>query len=144
MSIRADKNTITQKKIRIYSDFLDNFDQNPHTGYLGVVTNEDSIAQSYRNLIQTNHGERFYDSSKAGDVRSKLFELFSDTSVGFAETLKIELTSKLQIYEPRGQIIDIQVIPNENNNAFVLKLIYSTTNNQDQIHNLDLHFQRVR
>ena len=73
---RADKNTLEQKKREIYSDFLNNFDQNPFTGVLARVTNEESVAQSLKNITLTNRGERFYNSNKGSRIRSSLFELF--------------------------------------------------------------------
>ena len=103
---RADKNTLEQKKREIYSDFLNNFDQNPFTGVLARVTNEESVAQSIKNLVLTNQGERFYNSSKGSRVRQSLFEMFNQMS---ADIVKQDLINYLSFYEPRCIINDIIV-----------------------------------
>ena len=138
---RADKNTVLRKKIVIYSDFLTNFNQNPHTGYLAVVNNENAVKQSYRNLVLTGRGERFYDSEKAGDIRDALFEL---TTSDFSEAIVLRLKSTLNRYEPRGEILDIEFVNTDDENLIDMKLIFSTMNDQDQIYSLNLHIKRVR
>lgn len=72
---RADKNTATQKKQIIYRDFLRNLDVHPLSGQLAVVTNEDSIKNSLRNLILINQGEIPYNKSKGSRLNHALFNL---------------------------------------------------------------------
>ena len=165
---RADKNTLTRKKVGIYTDFMMNFDKNPHTGFLGVVQNEDSVKQSLRQLFLTNKGERFFDSEKGGDIRDLLFE---NMDIGLSETFKIQLTGLIQEYEPRAQVnyIDIsfdqgafettsndivgssgdryrttggKAIPLDNNTISV-KVVFSVHNIQQE-QELDISIRRVR
>jgi phage baseplate assembly protein W len=139
---RADKFTLTQKKKVIYSDFLTNFDQNPHTGYLGRVTNEAAVAQAYRNLLLTNKGERFYESDKGSDITSTLFELYDPTMSG---TIELEITSYLNRYEPRGNVSSVVIEPDQVDfNAINMKIVYTTKNDQNQLRTLNIHIQRVR
>ena len=138
---RADRQTVIQKKRVLYSDFLTNFDQNPHTGYLGVVTNEQAIKQSYKNLILTNKGERYGDSEKGSNIRAKLFDLHDTIAT---EALVLEIKSTLNAYEPRGEIINVEFIDSLDANALDIRLVFRAINDQDQIYSLDLHVQRVR
>ena len=138
---RADRNTIQAKKIVIYRDFLSNFAQNPHTGFLATVTNEDAIKQSYRNLILTGKGERFYDAEKGAGIRDLLFDL---ATVEHNEVIKLQIMSSLNESEPRGRVVDVQLLEETDTNAADFRVVYSTINDQDQLYSLDLHIRRVR
>ena len=139
---RADKNTLEQKKREIYSDFLNNFDQNPFTGVLARVTNEESVAQSIKNLVLTNQGERFYNSSKGSRVRQSLFEMFNQMS---ADIVKQDLIDYLSFYEPRCIINDIIVQGDTLDlNSFNIDIIFQIINIPGQNFQVSLNVQRIR
>ena len=139
---RADKNTLEQKKREIYSDFLNNFDQNPFTGVLARVTNEESVAQSIKNLVLTNQGERFYNSSKGSRVRQSLFEMFNQMS---ADIVKQDLINYLSFYEPRCIINDIIVQGDTLDlNSFNIDIIFQIINIPGQNFQVSLNVQRIR
>ena len=139
---RADKNTLEQKKREIYSDFLNNFDQNPFTGVLARVTNEESVAQSIKNLVLTNQGERFYNSSKGSRVRQSLFEMFNQMS---ADIVKQDLIDYLTFYEPRCIINDIIVQGDTLDlNSFNIDIIFQIINIPEQNFQVSLNVQRIR
>ena len=139
---RADKNTLEQKKREIYSDFLNNFDQNPFTGVLARVTNEESVAQSIKNLVLTNQGERFYNSSKGSRVRQSLFEMFNQMS---ADIVKQDLIDYLSFYEPRCIINDIIVQGDTLDlNSFNIDIIFQIINIPEQNFQVSLNVQRIR
>ena len=137
---RADKFTLKQKQSKVYSDFLMNFDKNPFTGYLATAENEEAVKNSIRQYVLTNKGERFYDSNKGGDIRDHLFEL---VDLGDAERLKFDLKNGIQSYEPRADIVDIEVTPTDDNILYI-SITFAVANIQDQVFNLDLHIERVR
>ena len=149
---RADKHSLTRKKVVIYTDFLMNFDKNPHTGFLGVMQNEDSVKQSLRQLFLTNKGERFFDAEKGGDLRDLLFE---NLDIGLTETFKIQLTGLVEQYEPRVAIKNIDISYDDvdqnsyrggdgrDSHTVLIKLVFSVINiQQEQV--LDLSIRRVR
>ena len=139
---RADKNTLEQKKREIYSDFLNNFDQNPFTGVLARVINEESVAQSIKNLVLTNQGERFYNSSKGSRVRQSLFEMFNQMS---ADIVKQDLIDYLTFYEPRCIINDIIVQGDTLDlNSFNIDIIFQIINIPGQNFQVSLNVQRIR
>jgi len=139
---RADKNTLEQKKREIYSDFLNNFDQNPFTGVLARVTNEESVAQSLKNITLTNRGERFYNSNKGSRIRSSLFELFDS---GMFDAIKIELQDTYRYYEPRAIINDIIIQPDTLDlNSLNVSIIFSIINIPGQNFQVSLNVQRIR
>ena len=138
---RADKYSLEQKKTEIYSDFLNSFEQNPLTGALARVTNEDSVKQSLRNIILTNIGERFYDSNKGSKIKQSLFELYDPSTV---EIIRIQLGEAIAAYEPRAIIQDIRLQEDLERNGYYVTLIFSIINIPDQTFSLDLSIQRVR
>lgn len=138
---RADKFSLEQKKTEIYSDFLNSFEQNPLTGALARVTNEDSVKQSLRNIILTNIGERFYDSNKGSKIKQSLFELYDPSTV---EIIRIQLGEAISAYEPRAIIQDIRLQEDLERNGYYVTLIFSIINIPDQSFSLDLSIQRVR
>lgn len=139
---RADKFTLTRKKQVLYRDFTNNFTKNPFTGYLGVVENEDAIKQSLRNLFLTGEGERFMDSKKGGNMRHFLFENYDPS---LAEALKFDVRSVVTAYEPRVEILDVQISDEElsDNNAIDVRIVYRAHGITD-IQELNLVVRRVR
>lgn len=138
---RADRYSLEQKKTEIYSDFLNSFEQNPLTGALARVTNEESVKQALRNIVQTNVGERFYDSNKGSKIRQSLFELYDPATV---EIIRIQLGEAIAAYEPRAIIQDIRLQEDLERNGYYVTLIFSIINIPDQTFSLDLSIQRVR
>ena len=138
---RADKYSLEQKKTEIYSDFLNSFEQNPLTGLLARVTNEESVKQSLKNIILTNVGERFYDSNKGSKIKQSLFELYDP---GTIEIIQIQLSEAIAAYEPRAVIQNIRLQEDVDKNGYYVTLIFSIINIPDQTFTLDVSMQRVR
>ena len=138
---RADKYSLEQKKTEIYSDFLNSFEQNPLTGLLARVTNEESVKQSLKNIILTNVGERFYDSNKGSKIKQSLFELYDP---GTIEIIQIQLSEAIAAYEPRAVMQNIRLQEDVDKNGYYVTLIFSIINIPDQTFTLDVSMQRVR
>lgn len=138
---RADKYSLEQKKTEIYSDFLNSFEQNPLTGLLARVTNEESVKQSLKNIILTNVGERFYDSNKGSKIKQSLFELYDP---GTIEIIQIQLSEAIAAYEPRAIIQNIKLQEDIERGGYYVTLIFSIINIPDQTFTLDVSMQRVR
>jgi phage baseplate assembly protein W len=139
--MRADKYSLEQKKTEIYSDFLNSFEQNPLTGLLARVTNEESVKQSLKNIILTNVGERFYDSNKGSKIKQSLFELYDP---GTIEIIQIQLSEAIAAYEPRAVIQNIRLQEDIERGGYYVTLIFSIINIPDQTFTLDVSMQRVR
>jgi len=145
---RSDKFTLTQKKQQLYSDFLTSFAYNKHTGYLGVIENEDSVAQALKNFFLTNHGERFMNASFGGNVTALLFENYDR---GMAEATTFTIREGLAHWEPRVSVHNIQIAPANtensgamvNPNELIVSLTYAIRNLYGEEH-LDVLIKRVR
>ena len=103
---RADRLTIRQKKRIIYSDFRTDFGKNAFTGYLGKLTNEDAVKQAFRNLMLTNHGERFFDADYGANLTSYLFENLQPDQM---EMIRMDVQSAVSVYDGRITIHEILI-----------------------------------
>ncbi len=71
---RKDFRTANSIQQVYFSDFTNNMDKNPVTGYLARTTNEETAKQMLRNLILTIQGERFFQPFNGSRVYDLLFE----------------------------------------------------------------------
>lgn len=122
---RADKFTAANKIPVYYSDFLDNFDLNPVTQQLAVVTNEQAVVASIKNLVLTNFGERVYHPEIGSKVQSLLFEPGGQITTDLLETT---ITETISQQEPRATIISLSVTDGSDQNAYWLSLSFSMVN----------------
>ena len=144
MVTRADKFTLTRKKITIYTDFGNNFEKNPFTGFLAKYENEDAVKQSLSNLLRTQLGERFYDSNKGSKLADLLFEnpTFMDL-----ELVKANIREVIGKYERRVILQDVRFTnPTESIdvNEIYITIVFQIQNVLDQEFELNFNIQRVR
>lgn len=137
---RADKETIRGTIPIYYSDFYINFNKNPITNILALATNEEAIKQSLRNLVLTNLGERFYSPNTGSKVLASLFELQDIAS----EDLLKKLVEEAVFQEPRVRLIQIDLRPMPDNNAYQLTITFNLVNIPQQPITMDLILKRVR
>lgn len=138
---RADKYTPITEKKEYYSDFLINFDENPITGNLARVTNEESVKQSIRNLVLTNRSERFFQPLAGSRINSLLFENFDSSLISSIET---EIRETISLYEPRANIEEINITESQiDQNTLEISILFSIIN-IPQIIEMTLFLKRVR
>lgn len=138
---RIDKITSSKKldNRELYADFFVDFNAHPETGMLMRNLNENAVKRSLRNLILTNRGEVPFQPNKGSSIRKILFEQISDVTTDLLTTY-IKETVKL---EPRCQLLDILVIPNEATHSYSVSLIFTLVNSNKEIA-LNLNLQRIR
>jgi phage baseplate assembly protein W len=141
MSNRSDKFTIESKKVTQYSDFLNGFDKNPQTGFLAMVSNEESVKQSIRNLILTERTERFYRPHIGSKIMSLLFE---PIDIVTEELLKTTITETIKNNEPRAQLVSVSITPMHEYNAYVVAVAFSIINIPSETFDLTVILKRVR
>ena len=124
----------------IYSDIPISFTAHPITGNVKKSINRDAVKNSVRNIILTNHGERFFKPKFGGNVTSKLFENASKfTEFNTARSIRIALA----YYEPRSEIIKVKVTANPDTNNLTVSLKFRVTNDPEPI-TLDVLLERIR
>jgi phage baseplate assembly protein W len=106
---------------KTFKDISLSFQVNPLNYDLIAIKNETSIARSIRNLVLTQPGERFFNQNISSRVNQSLFENIDNIS---ASILKDEIENTIKNYEPRVDLINIEINPNYDNNEFNVTIKY--------------------
>jgi phage baseplate assembly protein W len=97
------------------------FQASPLNNDLIAIKNETAIARSIRNLVLTSPGERFFDEDLGCRVSRVLFENVDGMT---ASVIREEIESVINRYEPRVELIDVDVNPDFDNNEFNVTIRY--------------------
>ena len=106
---------------RGYKDLSMSFKSNPLNNDLIGLKDDNAIARSIRNIVYTLPGEKFFDSDFGSDVTGSLFENIDEIS---AVTIREEIEYCIKSYEPRVNLIEVQSIPNYDNNEYNVLITY--------------------
>ena len=122
-----------------YKDFDLDFGKHPAHGDLLTVKKTTAISRSINNLIRTQAGERLFQPGIEGGLNALLFEPF-----GVLTTSRIKKTIKQTInkYEPRANLKMVTVVADEDNNAYLINIIY-IPDNDVQESNLEVLLERA-
>jgi len=137
---RVDKFTALNRIPIYYSDFLNNFDLNPVTDQLAVVVNEQAVAQSIRNIVLTNLGERFYHPEIGSKVQSLVFEPSGPITDSL---LQLTITESIQNQEPRANLLQIEIDDQTDPNTVLIYVTFSMINITKPV-TVSIAIQRVR
>jgi len=85
------------------------FQVNPLTNDLIAIKNTTAIARSLRNLVLTTPGERFFNENLGSQVNNLLFENVDDVT---AMSVRAEIISVIENYEPRVRLLKVSVNAN--------------------------------
>ena len=98
-----------QRISKSFKDISASFKVNPLTNDLIVIKNTTAIARSLRNLVLTTPGERFFNENLGSQVNNLLFENVDDVT---AMSVRTEIISVIENYEPRVKLIRVSVNAN--------------------------------
>jgi len=98
-----------------FKDLSMSFQISPLNYDILAIKNETAIARSVRNLVTTLPGERFFNQNLGSNVTKSLFENINAIS---ASVIKDEIENTIINYEPRVNLIGIDVSPDYDNNSF--------------------------
>lgn len=121
ISQRFAKITPRSKQKEYYSDFTMNFDLNPITGSLQRLTNHESVAQSLKNIVMTQVGERYY-SDFGSYVPKSLFDPMDSIAMG---TISTSIESAIRVYEPRAINVIVSVSVDSIHNAYQVDITFA-------------------
>ena len=110
-----------QRVSKSFKDLSMSFKFNPLSGDLIALKNENAIARAVRNIVLTTPGEKFFDPDFGSSVGEILFENVDDIT---AVSIEDEIKSSLKNYEPRVELIDVNVEPNFDENQFDVTISY--------------------
>jgi phage baseplate assembly protein W len=95
-----------------FKDISMTFQSNPLTNDLIALKNESAIARSIRNIVFTLPGEKFFNENFGSRVSRSLFENVD------------QISASINNFEPRVSLIDVQTIPDYDNNGFNVNIVY--------------------
>lgn len=106
---------------RGFQDISMTFKINPLNNDLIALKNENAIARALRNLVMTLNGEVFYNPTVGSGVSRLLFDNMSPTT---SDNLKDEITRTINNYEPRVDLISVDIEANYDNNQYDVRISY--------------------
>ena len=98
------------------------FEVNPLTDDLIAIKNTTAIARSLRNLVLTTPGERFFNEELGSQVNNLLFENVDDVT---ARSVRSEIVNVIENYEPRVELINVDVFANVDDYSMDVNITYS-------------------
>ena len=110
-----------QRVSKKFKDLSMSFKFNPLSGDLIDLKNENAIARAVRNIVLTSPGEKLFNPEFGSSVSEILFENVDDIT---AISIQDEISSSLKNYEPRVELIDVNVDPNFDQNQFDVRITY--------------------
>ena len=104
-----------------FKDISMSFQSNPLNRDLIGLKNENAISRSIRNIVFTLPGEKFFDENFGSNVTRSIFENIDDIS---ASIIKDEITTSIENYEPRVNLVSVDAYPDVDNNSFDVIIVY--------------------
>jgi phage baseplate assembly protein W len=128
------------RSIRVFSDLDFNFTVHPVTKDIVRRYDENAIKASVRHLLLTKNYERPFHSEIGSPIRALMFEPATPL---LEVSLRRAVIDTITNFEPRVEIIDVQVLDQSENNAVNITLIFKIVNTSRPIQ-LDLVLERTR
>lgn len=125
---------------KIFSDLDLNFTAHPVSRDVSKRINESAIKASVRNLVLTSYYERPFRNDIGSPLRQLLFELPGPMT---KEMIKRAITDTITNFEPRVNILNVEVKFNPDNNSVDVVIEFRILNSAD-ITSLELTLERTR
>jgi len=104
-----------------FKDISMSFQKNPLTNDLIVQLNANAIAQSIKNLVLTDPGERFFNPDLGTGISQTLFENIDIIS---ASQVQVYVENTIRNYEPRVRLEEVIIVPDYDGSLFNVTMKY--------------------
>lgn len=111
----------TSRKVKSFTDISLSFEPNPVTGDLTVLKNERAINNAIKNIILFVPLDVPFARNVGSMVSTYLFDFID---LGTAGLINNEIRRAITFSEPRVELIDITVEPQEDQNSFYCRIEY--------------------
>ena len=128
------------RNTRTYSDIDFNFTVHPVTKDISRKFDDNAIKQSIKNLLLTRNFERPFHSEIGSPIRQLLFEPVGPMFIAMLERAIIDVINN---FEPRVQVLDVQVNDEIDSNAVYVTLEYKIVNTERPV-TLEFALERTR
>lgn len=130
----------TKARVPDYSDLDLDFNRKPGNKDITKKIGDEAVKRSIRNLILTNFYDRPFQPRIGSNVQKLLFENFSDiTAILISNAIK----EVIRNFEPRVNVLGVDVIPSPDNNAFTANITF-TIRNRTEPFVIDVFLERIR
>ena len=117
-----------------------NFTAHPTTGDIPVLEDVNAVKRSVRNLVLLAQYEKPFNPDIQCGIRQLLFEPLSPIT---ALHIRQNIISAIKQFEPRAELMEVQVLSDMDRNAFAVKIYFRVINIPDPVV-LDLTLERLR
>ena len=116
------------------------FTRNPITNDVSLKFNDEAVKRSIRNIVLTNSGENPYVPEFGGNIKASLFENFTPLTV---VTLKGQIESAIRNFEPRANLLKVEVTERIDSNELIVSIVFSILNSRVPI-TVEVPLERIR
>ena len=132
--------TNNSKSTKVWKDLNLNFTRNTVTNDIVKIEGVNAVKRSVRNLINTNHYERFFHPELGSGIRELLFENMTPlTEIYLAKKIEEVLVN----YEPRVRLIQVLVRGNPDKNQYNIMIEFYVVNHPEPVQ-IDTFLERLR
>ena len=132
--------TNNSKSTKVWKDLNLNFTRNSVTNDIVKIDGVNAVKRSVRNLINTNHYERFFHPELGSGIRELLFENMTPlTEIYLAKKIEEVLVN----YEPRVRLIQVLVRGNADENLYNIMIEFYVVNHPEPV-TIDTFLERLR
>tara|TARA_Y100001963_G_scaffold128214_1_gene182280 strand:+ start:280 stop:690 length:411 start_codon:yes stop_codon:yes gene_type:complete len=112
---------VRQRQSRSFKDISLSFKRHPVTNDILSITNENAIKRSVRNLVETINEERPFNPLIGSHVKESLFEQADNSLI---QTLKVQIETTINNFEPRVKLTDVLVEHPDDTNELNITISY--------------------
>lgn len=123
-----------------FSDFSLSFIAHPNTGDIPLLKNENAVKNAVKNLVLTGYYERPFYPDKGCGIYHSLFELISPAT---AVSIQNHIETVLLNWEPRVNIVSVEVFADYDNNGYQVTIQYEIINEVD-VKEIGFFLERIK
>ena len=124
-----------------FKDLSMTFQRSPLNGDLIAIKNATAISRSVKNIVLTLPGEKFFDPDFGSRVTASLFENVNATG---SLLIVDEIRQSIRNYEPRVELVTVNVYPDFDNNSFDVIIVYNIIGADINAQQLEFVLQSTR
>lgn len=125
---------------RQFRDIDMNFLPHPVTGDVAKKIGDAAIIQSLKNLLSTGKYERLMQPDIYSNLKQHLFQPLDNIT---ASAINNEVRSVINKYEPRVNLVEVNVTPDYDGNGYSCSLSFFVINSTEPV-TISLFLERIR
>jgi len=122
--------SITSTRSKQYTDIDLTFTAKPSSGEIYKKFGSNAVKQAVKTLVLTNSYEKPFNPNFGGDLMGQLFELADRNN---SSMIKRNIIENIEVYEPRAEILDVNVSILPDNNLLDVSIKFKVVNTEEQV-----------